>query len=76
MITRFPQSELDAAMSAARRAVDATGYGHWVGEEMLRSIVAEVIRAIEEERRTRKKIDPNLIYPTKDDTNIFPEEDE
>jgi hypothetical protein len=39
------QRELDAAMKAARRAIDATGYGRWVSDDKLQSVVIEALEA-------------------------------
>lgn len=45
---RFTQAEFDAALVAARKAVDATGYGRWVSDEKLSSVVDQALKAIEE----------------------------
>jgi hypothetical protein len=39
------QRELDAAMKAARRAIDATGYGRWVSDDKLQSVVIDALEA-------------------------------
>jgi len=41
------QGDLDAGEHAARKAVDATGYGGFVTEELLKSIVFQVIQAVD-----------------------------
>ncbi len=39
--------QINAAYDAARREVNATGYGHWVSTELLLSIVKAALEAAE-----------------------------
>ena len=42
--------ETNAAFDAVRKQVDATGYGHWVSDEMILSMVRAALAAAERER--------------------------
>lgn len=54
MTVHFPQSEVDVAFAAARKAIDETGYGNWVSDATLTDLVIKVVRAIEEHRQKAK----------------------
>lgn len=43
--------EVHAAVHAARRRVDATGYGHWVPDDLLMSVVKDSLEAAAKVRK-------------------------
>ena len=43
-------NEANAAFDAVRKEIDATGYGHWVSDEMLLSMVRAALTAAEKAR--------------------------
>ena len=51
--TAIDPGELDAAFVAARAQIDATGYGHFVSDEMCHEISATVVVAIENYRASK-----------------------
>lgn len=44
------QSEINAAAIAVRKQVDATGYGHWVANDLVFSMVKTALAAAEAAR--------------------------
>ena len=44
------QREINAGMAAVRRYVDASGYGHWISDQVCIDIAAAVLRAAEQAR--------------------------
>ena len=45
------REEVNAAFHAARRKVDATGYGHWVDDDLLMSVVKDSLEAAAKVRK-------------------------
>lgn len=43
-------AELNAALAVARKEVDATGYGHWVSNDLLIKVVRASLAAAEDAR--------------------------
>jgi len=50
MMLKLSQGELDVAVKAAREAIDETGYGSFVSDDVLTGLVARVLRAVEQHR--------------------------
>ncbi len=42
--------EIEAAMAAARKALDATSYGSWVSDEKLKPVVIDALQAARDVR--------------------------
>lgn len=48
-------AELNAALAVARKEVDATGYGHWVSNDLLIKVVRASLAAADAERAKAAK---------------------
>ena len=44
------QREINAGFSAVRRYVDASGYGHWISDQVCIDLASAVLRAAEHAR--------------------------
>lgn len=52
---KFTQKEFEAACKAGRQAVDATGFGSFVSDAKVTTVVEQVLKAIEDVWQEEKK---------------------